>query len=166
MIQYRFREEGGHSFKAKAKSDAQIIGEELMRIRQKYGDLRPAHVVAEAKDPKNPLHRNLEWIDSDAAHAHRLVQARSLIRSIVTIEAPGREIPTFVSIKSESKGQRYEPIGAVLRSVGLRKQMLKQAETDLVAFQRRYNLFKEVVKAAEKPLEVVRGLLGDELHTD
>lgn len=46
------------------------------------GTLRPADVVNAARDPAHPLHERFQWDDAKAAEAHRLDQARSLIKSV------------------------------------------------------------------------------------
>jgi hypothetical protein len=46
------------------------------------GELSPERVVQEARSGDSPLHEFFEWDDEKAAHAHRIQQARSLIRSV------------------------------------------------------------------------------------
>ncbi|HAZ61006.1 MAG TPA: hypothetical protein DCY89_05470 [Gammaproteobacteria bacterium] len=55
---------------------------ELSRIADATGALTPALVVEAATDPESPLHDAFDWDDSAAAHKYRLVQARSMIRSV------------------------------------------------------------------------------------
>lgn len=57
------------------------------------GVLYPEDVVRVAADPAHPLHEEFNWDDKSAAHAHRLEQARSLIRSVrVEITTQRREL--------------------------------------------------------------------------
>lgn len=59
---------------------------ELEAIRANAGGLlRPEDVLAFASDPDSALHRRFNWDDTEAAHQHRLWQARQLIRAVVTI---------------------------------------------------------------------------------
>lgn len=46
------------------------------------GRLAAESVVDAARDPDNPLHDRFQWDDAEAAHQHRLSQARALIRSV------------------------------------------------------------------------------------
>ena len=61
----------------------QQIGECLDRIRIKHGHLKPEVVVSYAKPDESPLHRVFEWDDAAAAEEYRLIQARTLVRSVV-----------------------------------------------------------------------------------
>ena len=59
--------------------------EAIARIRKleaSDGTITPQAVLSDAKDPASPLHEHFEWDDSKAAHAHRINQARELIRSV------------------------------------------------------------------------------------
>lgn len=49
------------------------------------GVLKPEHVVAAARDPNNPLHKEFTWDNDEAAAAWRLEQARTLIRSVKVV---------------------------------------------------------------------------------
>ena len=76
---------------------------ELEHIRTTHnGMLKPEDVVAFATDPNTALHSHFEWDDTEAAREYRLVQARTVIRLIVTVigEDP---VPmrTYVSLPSD-----------------------------------------------------------------
>lgn len=63
------------------------------------GVLRPEDVVHEAKDPKHPLHGDFTWDNATAAHAHRIDQARTLIKTVrvvVTTEKRTVEVVHYV----------------------------------------------------------------------
>lgn len=68
------------------------ITERLRELEQENGRLLPLDVVNAARDPDSPLHSHFEWNDSDAAEKYRLMQARTLIRS-VRIEITVRDVP-------------------------------------------------------------------------
>jgi hypothetical protein len=74
-------------------SNAKIV--QRLRDLERDGRLIPAEVVSDARDPASPLHAQFEWDDSKAAEAHRLSQARTLIRS-VKIEITIRDMPLSV----------------------------------------------------------------------
>jgi hypothetical protein len=85
----------------KPKVPADIVGPELERIWKKNGEqLTPPAVVAEARPKAAVLHPCFEWDNKAAADAHRLWQARVLIRSvrIVNPEEAGSTRPQFVSV--------------------------------------------------------------------
>lgn len=64
--------------------DPKEVGKELERIAERNA----ANVVRAASKSKGALHRCFEWDDAKAGEAHRLEQARYLLRMIVTVEEP------------------------------------------------------------------------------
>jgi hypothetical protein len=73
-----------------ARSNDAIL-HELDALRDGTGRLRPQDVVEAARNPESILHKHFEWDDHQAAQAHRISQARQLIRS-VTINLVVREV--------------------------------------------------------------------------
>ncbi len=63
--------------------DPEIAANELSRIKNVYGSLRPEHIVNESRGKKAPLHSLFEWDDSKAAEHYRLQQARTIINNVV-----------------------------------------------------------------------------------
>ena len=62
------------------------------------GRVTPEIVVEAARDPASPLHSAFTWDDAQAAHEHRLAQARVLLRRVrVEIETGTRliRVPYF-----------------------------------------------------------------------
>jgi len=62
------------------------------------GRITPEMVVEAARDPNSPLHTAFTWDDAQAAHEHRLAQARVLLRRVrVEIETGARliRVPYF-----------------------------------------------------------------------
>lgn len=143
MIQYIFRDAPVAILNAK-KADPQRIGEALAQIASaNAGRLTPLAVVEAARDRKSPLHRHFEWDDAKAAEAYRLDQAREIVR-VVRIEEAGEE-PTraFLSV-NDGAGVSYRTAQDVAGSLDLQLAVLKQAERDLDAFQRRYRDLQDV----------------------
>lgn len=75
--------------------------EALLVLKQlaRKGELTPERVVEHAQRQDSPLHEFFEWDDALAAQAHRLQQARSLIRSVrveVTVEEHILSVPRYV----------------------------------------------------------------------
>lgn len=74
------------------------------------GRLTPEQVLAAAEDPASPLHDYFEWKDDVAAHAHRIAQARSLIRVVrlvVTVEETVLAVPRYVRDPAAGQEQGY-----------------------------------------------------------
>lgn len=132
------------------KISAQIAGDELERIRQKYnGRLLSAHIVTEAKDKESPLHPEFEWNDKKAAHFYRLDQAGSIIRNIVVVNvaANGEQqtVRAFVNVEQDDQ-RHYTSISMAMGDDELRKQIIEQAWKELVSWRERY---KELVEFAK-----------------
>jgi hypothetical protein len=74
----------------------QEVADRLSQLEQESGNLNPADVVEDARDPASPLHDFFEWDDDVAAQQWRLSQARLLIRR-VKIQVTVRDIPMDVA---------------------------------------------------------------------
>lgn len=113
-----------------------------------HGMLLPEAVVAEAKNPKHPLHSRFTWENTEAAHQWRLHEARNLIR--VCVEVVSNDVdasPVFVSLSSDrSEGNGYRITAEVMQDSDLRDQLLKDALADLNVFSRRYANLKELAE--------------------
>lgn len=123
---------------------------ELERIREADPEklLKPEAVVEAARDEASPLHAHMEWDDTAAAHAHRLAQARALIRVVVTV-FPGFQAPVraYVSLPSERGEQGgYRRTDHVLAEQALRRELLAAARRELAAFQRKYSQLEELAQ--------------------
>jgi hypothetical protein len=64
------------------KAKSKVIQEELEKLVDSKGKLDPEVVVKVARRKAHPLHGYFEWDDKKAAHAHRIDQARALIREV------------------------------------------------------------------------------------
>lgn len=84
---YRFKPREG---KRLSKEQATRYGEYLyaMGKRRKRG-VKPEELVALAQWPDNPCHDAFQWDDDSAAQEFRLIQARTLLRSIVVVYGEG-----------------------------------------------------------------------------
>ena len=143
MTRYAF----DHAAPERVRADPQLIGEALDSIRvESGGQLHPKMVVEGARDPKSVLHSHFEWNDAKAAEAHRMDQARALIRSIRVIdEDDDRARPAFLSIRADD-GVGYRAFRDVIASVDLRQRLLEQAEKDLDAWTTRYRELRDIVE--------------------
>ena len=146
MIRYVFKDESFLTIKNRNKADPQKIGAAVEEVARKAnGRLIPSDVVDAARDRRSALHQHFEWNDKIAAEAHRLDQARSLIRCI-HLESPETDTGTaraFLSIK-DGDGTSYRAHAEVLSSADLQSRVLAAAERDLLAFEARYKELTDI----------------------
>jgi len=91
------------------KVSAEDAATEFERIRQANGEFTASMLVEESKSPTAPCHHEFNWNDKLAAHEHRLMQARTLIRDVVFIEPKTQEPLQFYHVPSGTKDEgRYE----------------------------------------------------------
>lgn len=156
MPKYVFRD-GPIPIKNAADADPQQIGDALERISNSVGgEMKPEHVVDAARASRHPLHRYFEWNDAKAAAAHRLDQARQLIR-IIRVEDEEDEVPKMVYISvADKSGVAYRTISDIQGSRDLQFIVLRQAERDLLSFERRYREISDLCDVIRLALKVVQ----------
>jgi hypothetical protein len=78
--------------------------------------LTAAIVVEDVTPTDHPLHDLFEWNNDAAAHAHRLEQARGLLRAVYVIEEELHPDPirALVAIEQEAEMADYMPVAKVL----------------------------------------------------
>jgi hypothetical protein len=161
MIRYVFRDDEPLRIKAAGKADPQVIGAALNEIAvAREGRLTPKDVVDTARAEQHPLHQHFEWDDSVAGELYRVDQARNIIRVIRVEDGDAREGTSraFLSIKDD--GVAYRSITEVKSSADLQDSILRAAERDLEAFERRYRDLVDVCALVKKAKEVVRQKRG------
>jgi hypothetical protein len=135
------------------KTDAPIVGKELVRIEKKSGAITPQIVVESAQPSQSPMHKYFTWDDGEAADKCRLDEARQLVRSVVIVRVTkddsGDSIRAFVSVKSSNgekafDGQAYISTVRALRHATYREQVLADALRELNAWKDRYQHLKEL----------------------
>ena len=91
---------------------AQEAGEELDRIRSRYGTLQPAAVVDESRPEEAPLHPVFEWDDATAAEHYREHQATNLIKRVKVVVEPGSDddAPAATPVRANRDNTNYEPL--------------------------------------------------------
>lgn len=100
--------------------------------RKKGGKLKPAEVVAYARDDGTALHSYFEWDDSVAAAHHRMWQARKLIRAVVVIEEQTeRHIKPLWSLSPDRKEGGYRSIEAIVKNQTHHEAMINMALKEL-----------------------------------
>ena len=129
--------------------DAQIIGDELSRIREIYdGEIRPQDVLEESKDINSPIHDYFDWDDKSAANKWRIDQARRMIRYVLVIiqtdDGP-KETRAMVSVSSEEvRGKRYVSIAKAMSNDNYRAQMISEALRKAHSWKENYKKLKEL----------------------
>lgn len=140
---------------------AQAAGEELARVaRANGGHLRPDTVVEESRPAEAPLHPAFEWDDPTAAHAYRVDQARSIIRSVHVLEVSDGEEPrpqiAYVHVTPREVGPCYMATATVLSDADLRDQAIAEALRLLTGVRKRFEHLEELAEvfAALERVEV------------
>ncbi len=119
------------------KDDVKAV---LDRLASKQ-KLSAAALVEEGEDPKSPLHRAFDWNDETAAHAHRLHQARMLIReyTVLVQVTPGdtSNVRAYVNVSHTGDvAGTYEHRSSVVsdadKRAALLDQVLSQIERTLI----------------------------------
>jgi len=122
------------------------LREELLAIREQYGQLTPAAIVDAARDEDHPLHGRFEWDDAVAGEKYRLAQARELIRVVREkyTDAAGRpaDVRAFHAIPRE-QGIVYEPVQEIVADDIATKILMQSMEREWRQLKARYERFGE-----------------------
>lgn len=130
------------------KIPAQVIGEELERIRiDNGGTLEPSMVVENARDQTSVLHNcgAFTWDASKAHEQHLLWEARRLIGSVVIAVVDGKEtepVRAFVNIIGD-EGRAYHGLVSVMGDDEKKARLLRQARNEIEQWRRRYSALQE-----------------------
>ena len=141
---------------------ADEAAEELDRIRQKYGTLRPEYVVEESREESSVLHQCFQWNDAVAAEKYRTSQARKLIDNI-TCEMVNENVPivvrAFVNVQVEENGTRsYTPIKEAMLNDASYIDMLEQAKSEMESFIEKYRQIGELGDVKREMMKVITGV--------
>ena len=90
--------------------------EEIRKLEDRRGRLSAEEVLEAARPVASPLHGFFEWDDSKAAEAHRLEQARDLIRRVkIELEFEERVIQTPKYVRDPSRGAKESGYISILK---------------------------------------------------
>lgn len=134
---------------------------ELEEIRQaNNGLLLPMDVVERAKSPNSALHHCFTWDDNEAAHQHRLWQARQVIRARVRIiprpEGDAVKVRAYVSLTTNrSNGGGYVATSEVLDDDVLAARAMIDLRDDLLHLRVKYGAWKQLIPHIDAALEGV-----------
>lgn len=145
-----------------APVDAAVVAAALERIRKRTGNegTQAAELVEEASNPSSPLHPCFEWNDSAAAAAHRVNQARALVRNVVVVEyrspaQPPKVVQAYASVPNADGVKRYTAMSAILDDEEKKWAMLTEARTQLLGWCRRYEALAELAGLADAVKQAV-----------
>lgn len=149
-------------------TQAETVGRELVKLERANGAVKPADVVAAAEPITSPLHPLFTWDDTAAAQAYREDEARNIIRSvrIICTDIPAAEQPVIrahVNVKAhdtekEFEGNAYISMTRATEDDAYRQQMLTNARSEIVSWQRRYDDLLQFTGKASQIKEVVESL--------
>ena len=128
---------------SKYNLDAQEAGEELERIRNKYGELSACDIVEESQHENAVLHNCFEWRNDVAAQKYREHQAQELIRNIVVEAVQDKEVNPPIRAYVKIQGD-YKPIQEVVTIKDYREEMLNNAFKELKTFKEKYQSLSEL----------------------
>lgn len=159
MIKYVFKfKERPLTIKNANLADPQKIGEELARIRaETKGRCGSSTYLKYAADKRSILNKHLEWDDAICGQAHRLNQIRDIVGCLDLVEMEGKKekrLPAFISL-NEKGGRSYHGVREVMDSVDLSAIALRQAEADLLAYEKRLRQFQDICEAIRAAREMI-----------
>ena len=151
-------------------AEAKRIAPELFAIEQQLGCVTPEEVLRRAENPRNPLHKHIEWDNSKAADTYRIDQARTVIRSVVyeieVIGTPSKPVrkfqPVMINVRSSAEDEEnpmqsgYVSVTRALSDAGMRVKILEQAAKELDAWKRRYNTLELLTASIRVVTRTVR----------
>jgi hypothetical protein len=151
----KFVREARKQFKAREGAslgglEAQVVGEELERIRSEHGQLDAPVVVNEARPEDALLHGAFEWDDTKAGEEYRKSQARRLIRSVQVITPESGESRTvYVSVKKTDGERTYQPIDVVVQHADQYASAVMEAQSRINSARRALEDLRAAAGASE-----------------
>jgi hypothetical protein len=109
--------------------DKALIAKEFARIRAAHGGLLTPAIIEEEARPHNAvLHTHFEWDDAKAGYAHRLEQARALIKVVVMVSTSNPDaqvvVPVYVSERNGEGERTYVPQVEILNDKQRRDRLV------------------------------------------
>ena len=145
------------------KSDAEPIGLELLKIKNKKGGVATARdVLNAAKKKGSVMHRYFEWDDTKAAEMHRLEIARSILRGITikvyeSDESTGESVRLFHNVgpiilkevDSTEELKSYAALPEILSDEKYKANVIFQAKQELESWSRKYDQYVRLFNDAD-----------------
>lgn len=153
---------------ARMKSDPQKVGEEIESLGK---EIKAWDVVAAAEKKTSAMHNEFLWNDEKAAEEYRLEQARSLMRSLVTVIDAPDQLSGSITVRAYENVELGEGLKSrnayvstkkVLSIPELREQVIgrlddeiREAEQTAAKYQYLCKQFEEVKKRLGKAREAL-----------
>lgn len=120
------------------KADAQTVGEELERIRQRDGSITVDAALEEARSVHSPLHSLCTWDDDLAAENWRRDEMRRAIRSIKVITPEREEYRAFVHCANPDPTTQgyYQRVEVAVQNIDEYELVFKSAASRIGEAQR------------------------------
>lgn len=140
-----------------------VIVDTIEPVIGRDGVCHPAQLVDLSRPEDSPTHPLFEWDDLIAAEAHRVEQARRIIRMIPkpTIEGEASSVPRYVHIRTVTDDgvirDGYAPTIKVMRGES-REAVLRDALGLLKGLQARYENLSDLAPIWRAVEEVESGL--------
>lgn len=133
------------------------LRDELQDIYVEHGKLTPRLVVEAARAADHPLHERFDWDDETAAEAHRLNQARRLIRKVrvafVDAQADRQSVRQYLHVERIDPPEHvYQQIGDVAADPFTTQLVLREAEREWRRLKQRYGHLVEFVDLIRRDL--------------
>lgn len=115
--------------------------------------VKPHDIVKDAASPDSVYHSYFEWDDRKAGPKFRLQQARHLLQNLRVIyhDNEGKRISVrkYIRVRMETPADHelksgYVPRQQVLKTAGLRVQVVDMARQVLESFKVRFRMFSEI----------------------
>lgn len=136
---------------------ADNLRDELLRIRDEYGELTAEAIVASATSQNSPIHGEFIWDDTEAAHQYRLVQARRLVKFVREpyVRPTGEQgrVRYFHAVQDDNRTV-YSPLSEVIEDPVATAIMLKQAEREWRTMWARYQHLDEFISLVRGTVKV------------
>lgn len=131
------------------KADAQTVGEELERIRQRDGSITVDAALEEARSVHSPLHPLCTWDDDLAAENWRRDEMRRAIRSIKVITPEREEYRAFVHCANPDPTTQgyYQRVEVAVQNIDEYELVFKSAASRIGEAQRAMAELKRVAES-------------------
>lgn len=146
------------NFRPKANADAQAIGEELERIRQRDGNITVDAALAEARSVHSPLHPLCTWDDDIAAENWRRDEIRRAMRSLKVITPELEEYRAFVHCANPDPGEQgyYQRVEVAVQNIDEYELVFKSAASRIGEAQRAMAELRRVAESVNPDQSVRR----------
>jgi hypothetical protein len=129
------------------------LQQEINKIYQENGNVRPSVLIERAKSKTSPIHDAFEWDNKKAGHEYRLIQARRYIRVAVPDIKQAEVQDRFVHIPriaiGDTSGERegyYKPISILTKGSDEYELAHHYLLSRLNAAKEAYHEFKKVAE--------------------